>query len=165
MKTKHKIISFGLLVLMPNVVQAQTYGGFAVGKTFTLRVISKTTESYKAYPSWGTHTNLMKNIAVPEGIIDLSVGQTVSFSIAAKGALMYTGTWYGHGFGSGTTSQNTYFKNQNSGFYPAFVGYSDYYGLSTVGKNSYGTPTSARSSFTKYTPYGSLYQIVTYTFQ
>ena len=73
-------------VLLPFHADAKpkTYGGFAPGKTFTFKVKTRVT-------SKSVGQKITKGVAVPAGVPNLKLGQSVVFRIGAKGQLTSTG--------------------------------------------------------------------------
>ena len=62
----------------------KTYGGFTPGQTFTFTVTDRTSTKTRG-------TKVTKNVPVPNGIPDFAEGQTVKFTIGAKGQLKGSG--------------------------------------------------------------------------
>lgn len=80
MKNIIKLVALAAALLPLGQLQAKTFGGFAPKKTFTMKVATK----------FVAKTNLNGQsvvVPVPKGMLDLTVGQTVKFTIGAKGQL------------------------------------------------------------------------------
>ncbi len=86
MKTIIKLIAVATALLPLGQLQAKTFGGFAPKKTFTLKVTNKFVSQSKTIE--GSESIV---VPVPEGIVKLSVGQPVKFTIGAKGQLVFKG--------------------------------------------------------------------------
>ena len=84
MKNIIRIVAVAAALLPLGQLQAKTFGGFAPKKTFTMKVTTKfVAESPLNGPS--------VIVPVPKGMLDLTVGQTVKFTIGAKGQLTAKG--------------------------------------------------------------------------
>lgn len=84
MKNIIKLVAVAAALLPLGQLQAKTFGGFAPKKTFTMKV---TTKFVAKTPKSGP----VVVVPVPKGMLNLALGQTVTFTIGAKGQLTAKG--------------------------------------------------------------------------
>ena len=86
MKNIIKLIAVATALLPLGQLQAKTFGGFTPKETFNLTVTTKFVA--RSSPIKGAPSVV---VPVPKGIVKLSVGETVKFTIGAKGQLLVKG--------------------------------------------------------------------------
>jgi hypothetical protein len=153
MKTLLAAIVAGCGVLLPATEThaapaSKTYGGFAVGKTFTLTV-------KKRISTKTVGMTIKKNVAVPSGWPDYQVGKKVTFTIGSGGKL--TAKNVSLPFKTTSGNQNLY------GVTPTANGGKD----GKIVKNTKGAPIAGDLFFVsrKFSASGQTTSEVTYVFE
>lgn len=131
------IVGCGALLPFSHLQAAEiarnTYGGFAVGKQFTLTVTERT-----SIRTSGSHVT--KHAAVPEGMPDFNKGRKVKFTIGNKGKLV--GPGFSIIYRSSKSRVNIYSNNPS--------GITSDGQAATVSKTAKNWPTRATLTFYKF---------------
>lgn len=109
---------------------AKTYGGFTPGQTFTFTVKEKTSTKQVDF-------NPAVNVPVPAGIVNLGLGQKVTFTIGKTGQLKFKKTSLP--FFAGKKKYNDYLLEPSGGLSPSGI----------VNKNTKGKPIGVSLNFLK----------------